>query len=329
MTLPNLTRRKFGTGAAALGAALLTRSAAADDWPSRVVRLVVPFPPGGANDAIGRVVADRLTKVLGETVVVENRPGAGGSIGAAQVANATPDGYTILFGYIGNLAFAKSIYPSLPYDPLTSFVPISNLALTPTTLIVNPSVPVHSVKELIDYSKSRPGQMSYSSGGNGTAAHITMAYFCHQAGLSMVHVPYRGTAPSVTDLIAGQVQVTFAAWPGIQASVKAGRIRALAVSSSQRVPYAPQLPTVAEAGLPGFESTLWYGMLAPANTPKAIVTRLDSELEKIMKMPDVLKYLSLDGGFPAYKDSEAFHAFIGSEIDRWGKIIRAVGIART
>jgi len=329
MTLPKLNRREFGLGAVALGSAFLSRSAVADDWPSRIIKLVIPFPPGGANDAIGRVVADKLSKSLGQTVVVENRPGAGGSIGAAQVANAAPDGYTILFGYVGNLAFAKSIYPSLSYDPLTSFVPISNLAMTPTTLIVNPSLPVHSVKELIEYSKDHPGRLAYSSGGNGTAAHITMAYFCHQAGLSMVHVPYRGTAPSVTDLIAGQVQVTFAAWPGIQAFVKEGRIRALAVSSSQRVPYAPELPTVAEAGIPGFESTLWYGVLAPANTPVAIVKRLDAELAQIMKLPDILKYLALDGGFPDYKDSETFHAFIGSEIDRWGRIIKAAGIGHT
>jgi len=323
-----LTRRAFALGGAALGAAGAASAHAADGWPSRVVRLIVPFPPGGANDAIGRIVADKLGKRLHQTVIIENRPGAGGTIGAAVAANAAPDGYTIVVGYVGNLAYAKTIYPDLSYDPLTSFEPITHLATTPQTLVVNPSLPVHSVKELIAYVKERPGKLSYSSGGNGTAAHITTAYFCHKAGLSMVHVPYRGTAPSVTDLMANQVQVTFAAWPGVQAFVKSGQIRALAVSSAARVAYAPDLPTVSEAGLPGFEATIWYGILAPAHTPAPIVKRIDTELAEILKDPDMLRFFALDGGFPQYMNSATFRAFIATEIKRWRAIITEAGIAR-
>ena len=278
-----ITRRDFNLAALAAGGSMLAPAAMAqDNWPSRLIRFVVPFPPGGANDVIGRVMADKLSKALGATVVVENKPGAGGTIGAAAVAKSDPDGYTIMIGYIGNLGYAPTIYSNLPYDPATSFAPVSLVAKVPNILVVNPTLPIYSVKDLIEYAKSRPGKMAYSSGGNGTAAHIGMAYLCHAAGLSMVHVPYRGTAPSITDLISGQVQVTMTGWPGAGPFVKSGQLRAIGVSSSMRVPYAPDVPTIAEFGLPGFEAVQWYGIVAPAKTPAPIVERLNKEIGNML-----------------------------------------------
>jgi tripartite-type tricarboxylate transporter receptor subunit TctC len=317
-----ITRRDFNIAALGLSGSLLAKPALAQDkWPSRLIRFVVPFPPGGANDVIGRVMADKLSKSLGATVVVENKPGAGGTIGAAAVAKADPDGYTIMIGYIGNLGYAPTIYKNLPYDPLASFAPISYLATVPAILVVNPKLPVHSVKELIDYTKNNPDKMAYSSGGNGTAAHIGMAYLCHQTGMKMVHVPYRGTGPSVTDLIAGQVQVTMSAWPGTGPFVKTGQLRAIGVSSAERVSYAPEIPTIAESGVAGFEAVQWYGIVAPANTPAPIVDRLNHEIAGMLHSPDLLKYLNNEGALARSSTPQALHDHIKSEIARWRKVI--------
>jgi tripartite-type tricarboxylate transporter receptor subunit TctC len=329
-----ITRRAFnagalGLGGSALGGSVLARPALAQDkWPSRLIRFVVPFPPGGANDVLGRVMADKLSKALGATVVVENKPGAGGTIGAAAVAKADPDGYTIMIGYIGNLGYAPTIYGNLPYDPLTSFAPISFIAKVPAILVVNPKLPIHSVKEFVEYSKANPTKMAYSSGGNGTAAHIGMAYLCHETGLKMVHVPYRGTAPSVTDLIAGQVQVTMSAWPGTGPFIKTGQLRAIGVSSATRVSYAPEIPTIAESGVPGFEAVQWYGIVAPAQTPVPIVDRLNHEIAEMLRSPDLLKYLNNEGALAESSTPQQLHDYIKNEIVRWRKIIADAGIER-
>src|SRR5262249_24925565 len=247
------TRRQLSFSMLAAGGSLLApRAFAADTWPSRPIHFVVPFSPAGSNDVIGRVMADKLSKTLCVTVVVASKPGARGTPRAAAVTKPDPAGYPVMIGYIGNLGYAPTIYGNLPYDPVTGFEPVSLVAKVPNVLVVNPLLPIHNVAELIAYTKANPGKMAYSSGGNGTAAHIGMAYLCHETGLSMVHVPYRGTAPSITDLISGQVQVTMTGWPGAGPFVKSGQLRAIGVSSLVRVPYAPEIPTIAEAGVPGF-----------------------------------------------------------------------------
>jgi tripartite-type tricarboxylate transporter receptor subunit TctC len=321
------TRRQFNLALLATGGSVLApRASAADAWPSRLIHFVVPFPPAGSNDVIGRVMADKLSKALGVTVVVENKAGAGGTIGAAAVAKAAPDGYTIMIGYIGNLGYAPTIYGNLPYDPVTSFEPVSLVAKVPNVLVVNPSLPIHSVAKLIAYTKANPGKMAFSSGGNGSAAHIGMAYLCHEAGISMVHVPYRGTAPSIADLIAGQVQVTMTGWPGAGGFVKSGRLRAIGVSSLTRVPYAPDIPTIAESGLPGFEAVQWYGIVAPAGTPAPIVARLNKEIAGMLESPELTKYLVNDGALAMRSSPEEFRSYIKSEIARWRKVIDDAGI---
>jgi tripartite-type tricarboxylate transporter receptor subunit TctC len=321
-----ITRRNFNLAALGLSGGLLARPAIAQDkWPSRLIRFVVPFPPGGANDVIGRVMADKLSKALGATVVVENKPGAGGTIGAAAVAKSDPDGYTIMIGYIGNLGYAPTIYGNLPYDPLTSFEPISLIAKVPGILVVNPKLPIQTVKDLIDYTKNNPGKMAYSSGGNGTAAHIGMAYLCHETGMKMVHVPYRGTAPSVTDLISGQVQVTMSGWPGTGPFIKSGQLRAIAVSSAGRVSYAPEIPTIAES-VPGFEAVQWYGIVAPARTPAPIVDRLNREIAGMLNAPDLLSYLNNEGALAETSSPQQLRDYMKSEIARWRKIIVDAGI---
>ena len=324
-----ITRRSFSRAAIGLAGGLLARPAIAQDrWPSRPIRFVVPFPPGGANDVIGRVIADKLSKSLDATVVVENKPGAGGTIGAAAAAKADPDGYTIMIGYIGNLGYAPTIYSKLPYDPTTSFAPITLIAKVPNILVVNPSLPIQKVRDLIDYTNANPDKMAYSSGGNGTAAHIGMAYLCHATGMKMVHVPYRGTAPSVTDLISGQVQVTMSGWPGTGPFVKSGQLRAIGVSSAARVPYAPDISTIAESGVPSFEAVQWYGIVAPANTPEPIVDRLNREISAALKAPELIGHLTNEGALPATSTPEEFRDYIKSEITRWRKVIVDAGIER-
>ncbi len=324
-----ITRRAFNCAALALGGGLVGRPAIAQErWPSRLIRFVIPFPPAGANDVIGRVIADKLSKSLGVTVVVENKPGAGGTIGAATVAKAEPDGYTIMIGYIGNLGYAPTIYSNLSYDPPASFAPISLIAKVPNILVVNPKLAIFSVKDLIDYTNANPGKMAYSSGGNGTAAHIGMAYLCHATGMKMVHVPYRGTAPSVTDLISGQVQVTMSGWPGTGPFVKSGQLRAIGVSSATRVPYAPDIPTIAEAGVPHFEAVQWYGIVAPAKTPESIVDRLNHEISAVLSTPELTGHLANEGALVATSTPDEFRQYIKSEITRWRKIITDAGVER-
>jgi tripartite-type tricarboxylate transporter receptor subunit TctC len=324
-----ITRRAFNSAALSLSGGLLAQPGWSQDvWPSRMIRFVVPFPPGGANDVIGRVMADKLSKSLGVTVVVENKPGAGGTIGAAAAAKAEPDGSTIMIGYIGNLGYAPTIYSNLSYDPVTSFAPIALIAKVPNILVVNPSLPIRTVKELIGYTNDNPDKMAYSSGGNGTAAHIGMAYLCHATGMRMVHVPYRGTAPSITDLISGQVQVTMTGWPGAGPFVKSGQLRAIGVSSAVRVPYAPDIPTIAESGVPEFEAVQWYGIVAPAKTPEPILARLNREILSVLNAPELVSHLTNEGALVASSTPGEFSDFMQSEIARWRKIIMEAKIER-
>ncbi|MFO1047569.1 MAG: tripartite tricarboxylate transporter substrate binding protein [Geminicoccaceae bacterium] len=324
---PEMRRRRFLELSLGLAAGGLAASAArAEDYPARVVTLVVPFTPGGSADFLGRIVGDQIAHGLGQPVVIDNRPGAGGSVGSAVVAKAEPDGYTLLLGHIGTLAFNPSLYPKLPYDPVSSFAPISMAARLPNVLVVNPSVPVQSVSELIDYARAHPGELNYSSGGNGSAAHIAMAAFASAAEIDLVHVPYKGTAPGVTDLIGGRVQLTMTGGPAVLPLARAGKLRALAVSSATRLAAEPELPTIAEAALPGFEASQWYGIVAPAGTPDPIVQRLNAAVRQAMASPEVVTKLASEGADPWLTTPPEFSEIIATDIARWGQLIRDNGI---
>ena len=290
------------------------------------MRIIVPFTPGGSTDILARAVAAKLGTALGQNVIVENRPGAGGSVGATEVAKSDPDGSTLLMGHIGTLAVNPSIYPKLPYDPIRSFVPVAYAARVPNVLAVSAAAPFKTLKELVDAARARPGRLSYSSGGNGSAAHISFEYLKMKAGLFMLHIPYRGTAPSVTDVIAGQVSCTFTGAPAVLPLVKSGRLRALAVSSSRRLAAVPDVPTVAESGYPGFEADQWYGLVAPAGTPPALVARLNAEVNKALAMPDVAQQLAVEGATAVPGTPAAFGELIRREIVRWAEVVKAGNI---
>jgi tripartite-type tricarboxylate transporter receptor subunit TctC len=298
----------------------------AQSYPSKPIRLIIPFPPGGSTDILGRSVAQKLSEAWGQQIIVDNRGGAGGTIGADLAAKAPADGYTLLMGHIGTLAVNVTLYPKLTYDPVKDFTPVSMVALVPNVLVVHPSLPVKTVTELIAYAKANPGRLNYSSGGNGSAAHLAVEYFKLQTQTDIVHVPYKGTGPSVTDLIAGQVSLTMTGAPAVMPHVQSGRIRALGVSSPQRVPALPQIPTVAESGVPGFDATQWYGVVAPAGTPKDIVAKLNAEIRKIMQSKEMLDRLATEGAIAAPGTPEQFGAYIKSEITRWGGVVRAAGM---
>lgn len=300
--------------------------AMAQSWPSTRITLVVPFTPGGSTDILARLLGQKLEVALGQPVIIENRPGAGGSIASAAVARSTPDGTTLIVGHIGTLAVNPGLYAKLPYDPVKSFEPISLIAKVHNVLVVHPGVPAKSVAELIDYARRNPGKLNYATGGNGSAAHMAIIAFSLAAGLDMVHVPYRGTGPALQDLISGQVQLTMTGAPTVLEHARSGLLRGLAVSSANRIEAAPDLPTIAEAALPGFEASQWYGVLAPAGTPRAIVDRLNAEVRNAITAPEVAQRLVAEGAEPWVSTPEAFRAHIAQEIAVWGDIIRRANV---
>jgi tripartite-type tricarboxylate transporter receptor subunit TctC len=308
----------FGTVAAV--------NAQTPDYPSRAVRLVIPFAPGGSNDILGRLIAQRLTETLGQQVVPDNRGGAGGTIGAELAAKSAPDGYTLVIGHIGTLAVNPTLYRKLPYDPLRDFQPISLIAKVPNIMVVHPNVPAKSVKELVALAKAHPGALVYGSGGNGGAGHLATEYFRLMAKIQLVHVPYKGTGPAIVDLLAGQTQLVFAGVPGISGQVRAGKLRALGVSTTKRLAVFPDVPTIAEAGVPGYEATQWYGVLAPAGTAKPIVARLNQDIHKALQTREMQERLAADGAEPLPSTPEEFSAFIKAEIARWAPVIKAAQI---
>ncbi len=312
----------------ALAALTLTGAApaGAQTWPNGNITLVVPFTPGGSTDILARLLSQKLGDALGVGVIVDSRPGAAGSTASAQVARARPDGQTIAMGHIGTLAVNPSLYPNLGYDPLTSFAHISTLARVHNVLAVNPKLPVNSVLELIDYAKRHPGELNYGSGGNGSAAHIATAAFMVATGIQLVHVPYRGTAPAMTDLIGGQIQMMMTGAPAVLPQSRAGLLRALGVSGATRIPAAPDIPTISEAGVPGFEASQWYGIVAPAGTPRPIIDRLNQETRKALASPDIVEALTRDGAEPWATSPEEFRAFIAREIPRWAIVVEKAGI---
>ncbi len=299
--------------------------AQAPAYPTKPIRLVVPFTPGGSTDILARTMGQKLTEAWGQPVVIDNVPGAGGSIGADKVAKAPADGYTLLMGHIGTLAITPSIYPQLPYDPVKSFEPVAWVARVPNVLVVHPSLPVKSVRELVAYAKAHPGRINFGSGGNGSAAHVAMEYFKLRSQTFMVHVPYRGAAPAVADTVAGQTQLIFTGAPALMPMIKSGRLRALAVSSPKRIALLPEVPTVAESGVPelaGFEADQWYGIVAPAGTPASIVQKLNAQINASLRSAEMLQRLGSEGAEPTPNPPEVFGKLIVSEIGRWRPVVQ-------
>jgi tripartite-type tricarboxylate transporter receptor subunit TctC len=310
-------------GAAGLFGIQTTYAQGSTPYPSKPIRLVVPFTPGGSTDILARAIGQKLTEAWGQPVVIDNVPGAGGAIGADKVAKSSADGYTLLMGHIGTLAVNVSLYPNLPYDPIKSFTPVAWVARVPNVLVVHPSVPAKNVKELVALAKSRPGQLNYGSGGNGSAANLATEYFKVRTETSLLHIPYRGTAPAVTDLVGGQIQVLFTGAPAVIGQVKNGQLRALAVSSPKRIDALPDLPTVAEAGYSDFEADQWYGVVAPAGTPPDIVAKLNNQINVALNSPELKTRLNSEGAIATPDTPAAFGKLIAREIARWKPVIQS------
>ena len=307
--------------------ALFSAFAQAEAFPSRPLHLIVPFPPGGSTDILARALAQKLAENLGQPVVIDNRGGAGGTIGAAEAAKAAADGHTIMMGHLGTLAVAPAIYRKLAYDPVKSFAPVALMALVPSVLVVNPRVlDVKSAGELVAYARAHPGQLTYGSGGLGSSSHLTTEYFKLATGTDILHVPYKGIGPMLADLVGGQISMGLNGAPAVMPYVSQGRLRALAVSSAKRLPALPDLPTLAESGVPGFEANGWYGIVAPAGTPGTAIERLNAEVRRIVATPELKARLDQEGAIAAAGTPEEFGAFIASEIDRWGAVLKRAGI---
>ena len=294
-------------------------------YPNRPVKLVIPFPPGGPLDIIGRAIAQKASEDWGQSVVVDNRPGAGGNIGADIVAKSPPDGYTILMGALSTHAVNPSLYSKMPYDAVKDFAPISLVAITPNVLVVNASLPVNSAKEFIAYAKANSGKLSFGSGSNGSAGHLAGELFKVDTKTDIVHVPYKGGAPATQALLAGDTQFMFDNLANAMPQVKAGKLKALAVTTAERSKLAPDLPTMAEAGMPGFDISTWFGLLAPAGTPKDVIAKWNAEVVKILNSPDMRERLTAQGAEPAPTTPEQFVAFIQSEIPKYARIVKISG----
>jgi tripartite-type tricarboxylate transporter receptor subunit TctC len=293
-------------------------------YPTRPVRLIVPLTAGGPTDILARIIAAPLGESLGQQVIVDNRPGAGGNIGADIAAKSPPDGYTLFMGTSGPLSINSSLYPKLPFDPIRDFAPVILAASAPFVVIVHPSVPATNMRELIALAKAKPGQLNYGS-VSGSASHLSTELFKMSSGVNIMHIPYKGAAPATTDVIAGQIQLSFASTPGSIPVVKAGKVRAIGVTSAKRIAKLPDVPTVAESALPGYEASVWYGVVAPARTPPEVVQRLNRDIARIVAEP-VHRDRMLAGDFePTTSTPEQFAAFIKSETVKWGKVVKASG----
>ena len=321
-----MNRRSILTALAALAALRAIGAGAQAAYPNKPIRIIVPFTPGGSSDILGRAIGKALGDAWQQPVIVENKPGAGGAIGADAGAKAAPDGYTLLMGHIGTLAVNPTLYPRLPYDPVKDFAPVALVAMVPNVLAVNPQVPARTIGELVALAKAKPGTLTSSSGGTGSAAHLAIEYFKLATGTDITHVPYKGTAPAVTDLLGGQVTMTMTGLPPLIEHIRAGKLRALGVASNARLPQIPDVPTIAEAGVPGFEATQWYGVVTPARTPGAIVDRLAAEIRRSLAQPELKARLEAEGAQPANMGPAEFQGLIRAEIERWAKVIRAAHI---
>src|SRR5580700_1337872 len=312
-------------GLAFLAASAMATAAVAQNYPSRAITLVVPFPPGGSTTIVARIVTDRMAEALGAQFVIDNRGGAGGTLGTRQVAKSTPDGYTIALGYTGTLAIGPSLFANAGYDVRSDFAPIGAIAVAPNTLVVHPSFPVHSVQELISFAKADPGKVNYGSAGIGTVGHVAGEYFAIETGIKLVHIPYKGTGPAMTDLLGGHIPLSFAPIPAAHESAKSGLLRMLAVTSIKRSALMPDIPTIAESGVPGFDAVLRYGLVAPAGTPRPIVERLNKALRATLASDEVRNRLAIEGAEPLPSTPEEYAADIDREETQWSKVIKASG----
>jgi tripartite-type tricarboxylate transporter receptor subunit TctC len=308
-----------------LPATLPATAAQPDEYPTRPVRLVVPFPPGGGADNLARLIMPHVAKALGQNIVIENKPGAGGNVGAEYVARAAPDGYTLLYGTNGTHAINASLYREMRFDPVKDFAPVSRMTEIGAMLIVNPQLPVRTVTELIRYAREHPDKVNFASAGNGTTSHLAGEMFKRAAGVEIVHIPYRGGALAVTDLISGQVQMMIDVMPNAYPLAKDGRVRGIAVSTAQRFPGAPDYPTIAESGLPGFEASAWDGIFAPAGTPAAVIARLNGAIYQALTDPDIVASLRARGALSVPSTPEDLARHVEASADKWSRVVRASG----
>jgi len=299
--------------------------AVAQDYPNWPITLVVPFPPGGSTPIVALIVAEKMSEGLGQSIVIDNRGGAGGTVGSRAVSKSAPDGYTTLLVYTGTLAIGPTLYGNVGYDPRKDFEPIGRIGTAPNTLVVHPSTPVHSVHELIDYAKANPGKLNYGSAGIGTVSHVCGEYFASAAGVKLTHIPYKGTGPAIIDLLGGHIPMAFAPVPATHENAQSGKLRMLAVTSAARSTLLPDVPTIAEAALPGFEAVLRYGLVAPPGTPPAIITRLNAALNAALASDDVRARLAIDGAEPLPGTPADYAADIDREETQWSKVVKASG----
>ena len=299
--------------------------AAAQTYPAHPITVVVPFPPGGSTSMVARIVADRMADVIGQPFIVDNRSGAGGTLGTRQVAKSAPDGYTIALGYTGTLAIGPTLFTNVGYDPRTDFAPIGRIGVAPATVVVHPSFPAHSVAELITYAKDHPGQVNFGSAGIGTVGHVAGEYFAIATGIKLVHIPYKGTGQAVTDLLGGHIPLSFSPIPAVHESARSGLLRMLAVTSAARSALVPDMPTIAESGVPGFEAVLRYGFVAPADTPRPVIDRLNKALRATLALDEVRNRLAVEGAEPLPSTPEEYAADIDREETQWSKVIKASG----
>jgi tripartite-type tricarboxylate transporter receptor subunit TctC len=323
LTLSRLTRQ--GLLAALLSVATVC-AWSQGTYPHKTVRLIVPFPPGGGNDVIARVVAQKLTDKWGQTVVVDNRAGANGIVGLQALMQAPADGYTLAVGAAGPLAVNPSLYAKLPYDPIKDFAPVTNLVNFPLLLVTHPSVPAKTTRELVALAKSKPGQLTYASPGSGNSGHLAGELFNSMAGVQIVHIPYKGQGPAQTDLMAGQVNMLYSSIPSVINQVKSGQLTAVAVGSAKRLSSIPDVPTISESGVPGYEAYSWVGLVAPAHTPPDIVRKVYRDVSDILKQRDVADKLNQQGALPVGDTPEEFAQYIRDEIAKWGKVVRDANI---
>ncbi|MGM9490731.1 Bug family tripartite tricarboxylate transporter substrate binding protein [Ideonella sp. YS5] len=309
----------------ALAASTLTTSAFAQAWPAKPIRLVVPFPPGGGTDIIARETSQKVAAATGWTIVIDNKPGAGGNLGVDAAAKAAPDGYTIVIGQSSNLAINPTLYAKMPYDSQKDLTPIILLANAPLVMVTGTNSPYKTLADAVNAAKAKPGSVNFASPGNGTVAHLTSEMFQKAAGIQTQHVPYKGANQALTDVISGNVELYMSSVPTLIGQIKQGKLRALAVTSAKRVDDIPNVPTINESGYKGFDAVTWFGLLAPAGTPKDVIARLNAEYNKALKLPDLSKRLSDEGADPAGGTPEQFATLIKDEIPRWGKVVKESG----
>ena len=327
LTLKTFTRR---TGIKTLAAAALLASGmgtavAQDGYPNKPLTMVVPFSAGGTTDILARIVGQALGQDLGQTIIIENKPGAGGNIGAQQAARAKADGYTLFMGTVGTHAINQALYKKLPYDPIKDFTPLSRVANVPNLLVVHPSRPYKTVKEMIEYGKKHPNDITFGSPGSGASPHVSGALFQSMTGVELTHVPYKGSAPAISDLLGNQIAVMFDNMPSAIQHVRSGKLIPIAVTTAKRSPELPNVPTIAEAGVPGYEATSWFGLWSVAGTPQPILDKLHASLTKVLKDPAVAKKIADQGGEVVIETPAQFDAFIKSEAAKWGKVVKESG----